>query len=175
MITLCACWSWRMILECIDINVTKVIDFPNVVSVWVTLFEVDEVVGGGGGGGLLAGHHAELEAVLRCLRAEVARHGHARRHVAHRPRLLVRAQADQVPIRLLTRNIFYRNRNTFDTINTQGVCTAPDKYRSVAQFHLPSCSASDTEQPRTHSSLWNKYFGDNYYYLLWYQLLIIKY
>ena len=96
----------------VDINVTKVIDFPNVVSVWVTLFEVDEVVGGGGGGGLLAGHHAELEAVLRCLRAEVARHGHARRHVAHRPRLLVRAQADQVPIRLLTQNIFYRNRNT---------------------------------------------------------------
>ena len=104
--------GWYRMYGYVDINVTKVIDFPNVVSVWVTLFEVDEVVGGGGGGGLLAGHHAELEAVLRCLRAEVARHGHARRHVAHRPRLLVRAQADQVPIRLLTQNIFYRNRNT---------------------------------------------------------------
>ena len=83
-----------------------IIDFPDVVSVGVTLLEADEAGGGGRGGGLLgAGDHA-VPQLGAGGRGEVAGDGDAGGHVTHvttaglRTRV-IGAQADQVAIRLL--------------------------------------------------------------------------
>ena len=91
---------WRFALS----HSQDIIDFPDVVSVGVTLLEADEAVGWGRGGVLLfAGDHA-VPQLWAGGRGEVTRDGDAGGHVTHVTRAglsVIRAQADQVTIRLL--------------------------------------------------------------------------
>ena len=90
-----------------------IIDFPDVVSVGVTLLEADEAVGRGRGGVLLfAGDHA-VPQLWAGGRGEVTRDGDAGGHVTHVTTAglgtrVIGAQADQVTIRLLLKEFIIR-------------------------------------------------------------------
>lgn len=99
---------WRFALS----HSQDIIDFPDVVSVRVTLLEADEAVGRGRGGVLLfAGDHA-VPQLWAGGRGEVSGDGDTGGHVTHVTTAgltrVIGAQADQVTIRLLQKEFTIR-------------------------------------------------------------------
>ena len=101
---------WRFCAQ----SLTDIIDFPDVVSVGVTLLVADEAVGRGRGGALLfAGDHAVPQ--LRAGgRREVSGDRDTGGHVTHVTTSglgtrVIGAQADQVTIRLLKKGFYSRH------------------------------------------------------------------
>ena len=120
----CADGYWEILSENLtvlsSVTVTDIIDFPDVVSVWVTLLVADEAVGRGRGGVLLfAGHHAVPQ--LRAGRwREVSRDRDTCGHVTQvttsgLSTRVIGAQADQVTIRLLQKKIGFYSRHMFSS------------------------------------------------------------
>ena len=100
---------WRFALS----HSQDIIDFPDVVSVGVTLLEADEAVGRGRGGVLLFARDHAVPQLWAGGRGEVSGDGDTGGHVTHVTTSgltrVIGAQADQVTIRLLKKGFYSRH------------------------------------------------------------------